>query len=144
LARTLRDHGQCKRYFHDFIGYNYRMDGFQGAILRIKLKHLGEWTAKRRELAAIYRELLSGAGVELPQDDPQTECVYHLFVAYVENRDSVRQELEKRGVGTAIHYPRPVHCQQPYRALGYADGSLKAGEGWASRLVGSQSDGLKA
>lgn len=124
FARTLRDHGQTQRYFHDFIGYNYRMDGFQGAVLRVKLRHLDEWTAKRQELARLYRELLEGAPVDLPQDDPQSECAYHLFVAYATERDRVREELQARGVQTAIHYPRPVHLQRPYAALGYKPGSL--------------------
>lgn len=124
FARTLRDHGQTQRYFHDFIGYNYRMDGFQGAVLRVKLRHLDEWTAKRQELARLYRELLEGAPVDLPQDDPQSECAYHLFVAYAAERDRVREELQARGVQTAIHYPRPVHLQRPYAALGYKPGSL--------------------
>lgn len=124
FARTLRDHGQTQRYFHDFIGYNYRMDGFQGAVLRVKLRHLDEWTAKRQELARLYRELLEGAPVDLPQDDPQSECAYHLFVAYAPERDRVREELQARGVQTAIHYPRPVHLQRPYAALGYKPGSL--------------------
>ncbi|MGH9403404.1 MAG: DegT/DnrJ/EryC1/StrS family aminotransferase [Terriglobia bacterium] len=124
LARTLRDHGQSKRYFHDHIGYNYRMDGFQGAVLRVKLRHLGEWTKRRRTLAHLYRELLEGAPVVLPQDDPSSECVYHLFATYAEDRDGVREELEARGVQTAIHYPRPVHLQRPYAALGYRPGSL--------------------
>lgn len=128
LARSLRDHGQSKRYFHDFVGFNYRMDGFQGAVLRIKLKRLDEWTAKRQALAHIYRNLLSGAAVELPEDDPHSESVYHLFVVYAEDRDYVRQELEKCGVQTAIHYPRPVHLQKPYAALGYRAGSLPCTE----------------
>lgn len=128
LARTLRDHGQSKRYFHDFVGYNYRMDGFQGAVLRIKLKRLDEWTAKRQALAHIYRNLLSGVAVGLPEDDPHSESVYHLFVVYAEDRDFARLELEKRGVQTAIHYPRPVHLQKPYAALGYRAGSLPCTE----------------
>jgi dTDP-4-amino-4,6-dideoxygalactose transaminase len=124
LARTLRDHGQTRRYFHDFVGYNYRMDGFQGAVLRVKLRRLSEWTAKRQQLAGIYREVLANAPVALPQDDPQSECVYHLFVAYADRRDEVRAALEARGVQTAIHYPRPVHLQNPYAELGYRPGSL--------------------
>ncbi|HUY14275.1 MAG TPA: DegT/DnrJ/EryC1/StrS family aminotransferase [Terriglobia bacterium] len=124
FARTLRDHGQTKRYFHDFIGYNYRMDGFQGAVLRVKLKRLDEWTAKRQHLASLYRNLLTGAPMELPQDDPGIECAYHLFVAYVDDRDGVRDALEARGIQTAIHYPRPVHLQRPYATLGYEPGSL--------------------
>lgn len=133
LARSLRDHGQSKRYFHDFVGYNYRMDGFQGAVLRLKLKRLAEWTAKRREFAQLYRSLLSGTVVGLPEDDSHSECVYHLFVAYVEDRDRVREELEKRGVQTAIHYPRPVHLQKPYAALGYRPGDLPYTEQAAER-----------
>ena len=124
FARAMRDHGQSQRYFHDFVGYNYRMDGFQGAVLRIKLRHLERWTAKRRELAEHYRELLSDVPLALPQDDPASECVYHLFVAYVEERDRVREFLQSRGVQTAIHYPRPVHLQKPYAVLGYGPGSL--------------------
>ncbi len=135
FARAMRDHGQSKRYFHDVVGYNYRMDGFQGAVLRIKLNHLEEWMAKRRELAQLYRELLSDAAVELPQDDPWAESVYHLFVAYVADRDVVRQELENRGVQTKIHYPQPVHLQKPYAALGYHPGSLPYTEKACERCI---------
>jgi dTDP-4-amino-4,6-dideoxygalactose transaminase len=124
FARAMRDHGQSQRYFHDFVGYNYRMDGFQGAVLRVKLGHLDRWTAKRRELAEIYRETLSDTLVELPQDDPAADSVYHLFVVYVDERDRVKEALQDRGVQTAIHYPRPVHLQKPYAALGYGPGSL--------------------
>ena len=124
FARAMRDHGQSQRYFHDFVGYNYRMDGFQGAVLRIKLKHLECWNAKRRELAELYRELLSSLPLALPQDDPASDCVYHLFVAYVEERDRIREALQNRGVQTAIHYPRPVHLQKPYAILGYEPGSM--------------------
>jgi dTDP-4-amino-4,6-dideoxygalactose transaminase len=124
LARMLRDHGQTRRYFHDVIGYNYRMDGFQGAVLGVKLRHLNDWTAKRQELAGLYRDLLAKSPVALPQDDPQSESVYHLFVVYTDARDQVRAQLEARGVQTAIHYPRPVHLQVPYAELGYRPGSL--------------------
>lgn len=135
IAKTLRDHGQTKRYFHDFIGYNYRMDGFQGAVLRVKLKHLDEWTAKRRALASLYRDLLTGLPVKLPQDDPQSESAYHLFAAYVDDRDGVRDALEARGVQTAIHYPRPVHLQRPYAAFGYEPGSLPHTERACRRVL---------
>lgn len=114
LARSLRHHGQREPYFHDRVGYNYRMDGFQGVVLRIKLRHLEAWNAQRQELARRCRELLAGARVVLPQDDPQCECVYHLFVVYVENRDAVRDQLRRRSVQTAVHYPRPLHLQKPY------------------------------
>jgi dTDP-4-amino-4,6-dideoxygalactose transaminase len=134
-ARTLRDHGQAKRYFHDLIGYNYRMDGFQGAVLRVKLAHLDEWTARRRELAALYRELLAGTPVDFPADDPESESVYHLMVAWVDDREDTRTKLESRGVGTAIHYPVPVHLQRCYAHLGYKPGSLPNTERACQRCV---------
>lgn len=134
FARTMRDHGQGQRYHHDVIGFNYRMDGFQGAVLRVKLRHLAEWTRKRQEFGALYRRLLAGARVDLPVDDPQDECVYHLCVAYVENRDAVRAGLEERGVQSAIHYPIPVHRQKAYAALGYGPGSLPQTERACARV----------
>src|SRR5207245_1833064 len=119
LARALRSHGESSRYIHEHIGYNYRMDGFQGAVLRIKLKHLDAWTARRRDIVRVYQERLAGARVDLPRDDPRGESVYHLFVAYVDGRDTVRSALDARGVGTGIHYPGPVHLQAAYASLGY-------------------------
>ena len=124
LARGLRDHGEVSRYFHDYVGYNYRMDGFQGAVLRIKLNHVEAWTARRREIAGLYRKHLAEARVVMPQDDARSESVYHLFVIYVETRDAVRAALEARGVQTAVHYPRPVHLQKAYAWLGHRPGSF--------------------
>lgn len=124
FVRSLRSHGETSRYSHEYIGYNYRMDGFQGAILRIKLKHLGRWTARRQEIAALYRKELAGARVVMLQDDARTESVYHLFVVYVANRDRVKTALEAHGVETAIHYPRPVHLQKAYASLGHGRGSF--------------------
>lgn len=135
LARTLRDHGQTSRYYHDYVGYNYRMDGFQGAVLGVKLKYLDEWTARRIEIARRYREILGGARVLLPQDSPDSESVYHLFVVYVENRDAVRAALEARGVQTGIHYPVPVHLQKAYASLGYKAGSLPNTEWVCDRAI---------
>jgi dTDP-4-amino-4,6-dideoxygalactose transaminase len=135
FARALRSHGECRRYFHDFVGYNYRMDAFQGAVLRVKLRRLEVWTARRRELAALYRRLLSGARVDIPEDDPHSECVYHLFVVYVENRDTVRTQLESRGIHTAIHYPLPIHLQKAYRDLGYKPGSFPRTERACERAL---------
>lgn len=136
FARAMRDHGSARRYFHDYIGYNYRMDGFQGAVLRVKLKHLDEWTAKRRELSVLYRKLLRNARVEFPQDDPRNESVYHLLVVYVENRDAVRAALESRSVQSAVHYPMPLHLQQAYAALGYKRGSFPHAEHACERVIG--------
>jgi dTDP-4-amino-4,6-dideoxygalactose transaminase len=124
FAREMRSHGESKRYFHDRIGYNYRMDGFQGAVLNVKLKYLDRWTAKRQEFARLYRERLAGSNVRIPDDHVGCESVYHLFTPWVLNRDAVREELTRRGVQTAVHYPVPVHLQKAYSHLGYKSGSL--------------------
>ncbi len=135
FVRTVRDHGESGRYSHDIVGYNYRMDGFQGAVLRVKLKRLEEWTARRQEFARLYRELLAGARVGLPQDDPRATPVYQQFVVYVEARDAVRAALEARGVTTSIHYPRPLHLQKAYRGLGYPPGSFPHAERACQRVL---------
>jgi dTDP-4-amino-4,6-dideoxygalactose transaminase len=119
FTRAARSHGQTARYEHEFVGYNYRMQGFQGAVLRIKLRRLHQWTTKRREIAAEYRRLLLGARVELPVDAPQDQCVYHQFVIYVQNRGAVIAQLAERGIETAVHYPKPLHLQPAYSSLGY-------------------------
>jgi dTDP-4-amino-4,6-dideoxygalactose transaminase len=128
LAHSLRDHGQGSRYSHERIGWNYRMDGFQGAVLRVKLKRLDGWVARRRELAQLYRRRLACARVTMPQDDPRDECSYPLFVVYLDNRDGVRAQLEARGIHTAVHYFCPIHLQKAYAPLGYRPGSLPHAE----------------
>jgi dTDP-4-amino-4,6-dideoxygalactose transaminase len=134
LARAMRDHGQMSRYFYDCVGYNYRMDGLQGAVLRVKLKRLDELNRRRQRLAGLYRAFLADARVALPRDDPQDECVYHLFVVLASDRDGVRAGLEARGIQTAIHYPRPLHLQRAYAALGYEAGTFPNAE-YACRHV---------
>ena len=128
VVRALRSHGETTRYIHKYLGYNYRMDGFQAAVLNVKLKRLDEWTLKRQAFSSLYRQLLADAQVYLPQDSPEADCVYHLFVAYVDNRDQVRKSLEERGVQTAVHYPIPVHLQEAFAHLGYKEGSLPSTE----------------
>lgn len=135
FARMMRDHAQASRDRHGSVGFNYRMDGFQGAVLRIKLRRLDEWTARRRELAGLYRDLLVEARVDLPEDDPEDQCVYHVFAVYVDDRDSVRAELEARGVGTGIHYPTPVHLQEAYADLGHRRGSFPHAERACDRVL---------
>ncbi len=111
-ARTLRSHGESRRYFHDAVGYNYRMDGFQGAILRVKLPRLDQWNARRKELAEIYRCTLAGARLDLQQGGASSERVDHLLVVYVAERDAVRARLEERGVQTGVYYPQPIQKQK--------------------------------
>ncbi|HEV2205532.1 MAG TPA: DegT/DnrJ/EryC1/StrS family aminotransferase, partial [Candidatus Acidoferrales bacterium] len=124
FARIARSHGQTARYEHKFVGYNYRMQGLQGAVLRIKLRRLYTWTEKRRAIAAEYRQLLAGAPVSIPADDPRDEAVYHQFVIYAANRDLVASRLAERGIETAVHYPKPLHLQPAYLALGFPRGTF--------------------
>lgn len=135
FARAARHHGQVARYVHEFVGYNYRMDGFQGAVLRVKLKHLDKWMARRQEMAREYRRLLAEAHLQMPQDDPRDECAYHLFAVYVDHRDAVRTQLEALGVETVVHYPRPVHLQKAYAALGYPRGTFPHAERACERVL---------
>ena len=136
MARSLRSHGESTRYMHKYVGYNYRMDGFQAAVLNVKLKYLEQWTAKRQALAALYRRLLQDANLRLLEDPADGECVYHLFVVYVDNRDKVRAELEKLGVQTAVHYPKPVHLQEAFSYLEQAPGSLPFTERACEQVLG--------
>lgn len=135
FARTMRNHGQTERYEHAAIGFNYRMDGFQGAVLRIKLRRLDQWIASRRAHAQLYTSLLEDTGIDLPHDDPADESVYHVFVVYVDNREFVRAALEERGVATAIHYPVPVHLQRAYAGLGYRPGHFPQTERACTRAL---------
>jgi dTDP-4-amino-4,6-dideoxygalactose transaminase len=134
-ARVLRSHGESRRYYHDVVGYNYRMDGFQAAVLRVKLPRLEKWNARRKALADIYRQTVTGARVELQNGGETCERVDHLFVVYVDDRDAVRARLEERGVQTGIHYPVPIHLQKPYQTLGYRAGDLPHAESACKRVI---------
>lgn len=128
-VRMLRDHGQRKKYYHEWIGYNYRMDGFQGAILSVKLKYLKKWNEQRRKLADVYNGLLSKIDcVVRPKERPGSTHVYHLYVLRVKNREEVVEFLGKKGVGTGIHYPFPIHLTQAYNTLGYREGDFPVSE----------------
>src|SRR5579862_5547178 len=135
FVRAARNHGQTARYEHEFVGYNYRMQGFQGAVLRIKLRRLHAWTERRREIAREYRKLLEPAKLHLPVDDPQDECVYHQFVIYVKNRASVIAQLAERGIEPSVHYPKPVHLQPAYSSLGYPAGTFPHAELACERVL---------
>lgn len=135
FARAARSHGQTARYAHEFVGYNYRMQGFQGAVLRIKLRYLNAWTERRQAIAREYRGILQNARVELPVDDPRDECAYHQFVIYVNNRCSVITKLAEREIETAIHYPKPVHLQPAYSSLGDPAGTFPHTERACDRVL---------
>lgn len=127
-VRSLRDHAQEKRYHHDEIGFNYRMDGFQGAVLGIKLRHIECWTETRRALAGRYRELLDGQSLVLPTQVPGRRHVWHLYVATHPDRDRIRAELQAQGVQTGLHYPIPLHLQKAYQHLRYREGDFPVSE----------------
>jgi dTDP-4-amino-4,6-dideoxygalactose transaminase len=135
FARRARTHGQTARYEHAFIGFNYRMHGFEGAVLQAKLRHLEEWNARRREIAAEYRRLLSEARVELAVDDARDRPVFHQFVIFVDDRDQAAAQLAVRGIETAVHYPKPLHLQAAYAWLGHGAGDFPHSERACARVL---------
>ncbi|MBP7935148.1 MAG: DegT/DnrJ/EryC1/StrS family aminotransferase [Phycisphaerae bacterium] len=135
-ARALRDHGQRQRYVHEEIGYNYRMEGIQGAVLSIKLDFIDEWNAARRQHAADYIDRLTDLpGLTLPKMYKDRKSVFHLFVVELNNRDGVARKLNEAGVQTGLHYPVPVHLQPAYRDLGLTDGAFPNSERLAKRCL---------
>lgn len=134
--RMLRDHGQAKKYYHEFEGYNGRLDAIQAGILRIKLRRLEEWNNARRRNASYYNELLSEVpGVKAPIEADYARSVYHLYVILVENRNELQVFLGEKGVATGLHYPVPLHLQEAYRHLGYEEGSFPVAEQAARKLL---------
>jgi dTDP-4-amino-4,6-dideoxygalactose transaminase len=127
-ARSLRDHAQSQKYLHDEVGYNYRMDSFQAAVLSIKLKHLDEWNAARNDCARLYTELLKDSSCKTPANVSDSECVWHCYVVEIPERDRARSGLEDLGIQSAVHYPVPIHLQKPYVHLGYRSGDLPVTE----------------
>ena len=123
-ARKLRDWGQSAKYHHDLKGFNYRMDGIQGAALRIKLRYLPNWTAARRRNAEIYNQLLNGADVVTPVEEPYARHVYHVYSIRTAERTGLQALLSDSGIQSGIHYPIPVHMQKAYAEFGFGEGDL--------------------
>jgi dTDP-4-amino-4,6-dideoxygalactose transaminase len=127
--QMLRDHGQAEKYRHTCVGWNARMDGIQGAVLRVKLKHLANWNAVRRIRARVYDRHLGGLeNLITPREAAYAHHVYHLYVVRVKARDRILQQMAEAGIACGIHYPVPVHLQEAYRFLGYAEGSFPVAE----------------
>jgi dTDP-4-amino-4,6-dideoxygalactose transaminase len=136
IARQLRDHGQAQKYYHDIEGYNGRLDAIQAGFLKVKLGRLAEWTEKRREAAARYRQLLSReAEVTTPHEPDWSEGVYHLYVIRVEDREGLVKQLAQEKIGTGIHYPVPLHLQKAYADSPYTAGDLPVTEKVTSEIV---------
>jgi len=134
--KVLRDHGQAAKYHHSVIGWNARMDGIQGAVLRVKLRGLARGNAARRAHAALYDECLRGSGrIGTPVAAAHGVHVYHLYVVRVPGRDALIPALGERGIATGIHYPQPVHLQAAYSHLGYGPGSFPVTEGCAREIL---------
>lgn len=136
IIRMLRDHGQAKKYHHTYIGWNARMDGIQGAVLSVKLKHLDRWTEARRRNAKIYDDLLQGVrGVVTPKEVPYGKHVYHLYAIRVADRDRLIAALAEKEIFCGIHYPISVHLLDAYKSLNLAKGSFPVAEKSAAEFV---------
>jgi dTDP-4-amino-4,6-dideoxygalactose transaminase len=127
-AGTLREHGSSTRYYHEEVGYNYRMEGIQGAVLGVKLAHLPAWTAARRRIASRYHALLASTPLLLPIEAPWAESSFHLYVVRHPARDRLRDHLQAHGIGSALHYPLPLHLQKCFASLGYGPGDFPVAE----------------
>ena len=135
IVRAYRDHGQIKRHIHKYIGYNYRFDEIQAAILRVKLRHLNKWIEMRRKNAKIYDEMLTGCDIVTPIEKYYNKHVYHLYVIRLKNRQKLIEHLNSKGIQTGIHYPTPIHFQEAYSYLNYKKGSFPIAEQYANQIL---------
>jgi len=144
--RMLRQHGMRRRYHHDEIGWNTRMDGFQGAVLTVKLKYIAEWNRKRRTVAERYDALFRAAGLAdpgpyplgglvLPHEGEGSTHVWHEYVIRVAQRDALREFLTSRSIGSEIYYPVPLHLQTALQSLGYNQGDFPEAERAAREVL---------
>jgi dTDP-4-amino-4,6-dideoxygalactose transaminase len=138
LARRislLRDWGQESKYNHVIAGYNYRMDGIQGAILNVKMNYIEAWTEARRSVASHYDQLLEKFPCRQPAPPSYSRHVYHVYAVGLARRDEAQKILQAAGIGTGIHYPVPVHLQKAYANLGYAAGNFPITETLADQCL---------
>ena len=146
FARALRQHGMKRRYYHDEIGWNARLDGFQAAVLSVKLKHIDGWNQARRAVAEKYHELFAAAGsaesgpypthgIVLPQEVPGSKHVWHQYVIRTARRDALREFLATRQIGSEIYYPVPLHLQEALKPLGYKEGDFPEAERAAREVL---------
>jgi dTDP-4-amino-4,6-dideoxygalactose transaminase len=148
-VRRLRNHGSERRYFHEEIGWNSRLDAMQAAVLRVKLKHIDDWNDKRRIVACRYHGLFDNAGLTMPDNTsitqqtpiaflktlPEAHHIYHQFVVRTWKRDELRAFLTERQIGTEIYYPLPLHLQPCFAYLGYRPGDLPESERAAKEVL---------
>jgi len=134
-ARHIRVHGSDRRYYHDIVGGNFRMDGFQGALLNVKLPHLAAWTARRQAIAARYLAGIKLTDTQLPVQPAYGQSVFHQFTIRHPRRDALREHLAQHEIGTDLIYPVPLHLQKCYAGLGYGVGAFPVAELTASTCV---------
>jgi dTDP-4-amino-4,6-dideoxygalactose transaminase len=136
-VKSIRDHGQAKKYYHDIEGYNGRLDSIQAGWLSVKLRHLTKWNESRRALAHRYHQLLSEAkgAVVVPREAAWTKGVYHLYVVRVAEREALQAYLSEAGIGNGIHYPIPLHLQNAYQHLNFKKGDYPVTESVAAEIV---------
>jgi dTDP-4-amino-4,6-dideoxygalactose transaminase len=134
--QMLRDHGQIKKYHHGMIGWNARMDGIQGAVLNVKLRHLESWNESRRKMAQLYGELLSNSdGIITPKEADYAKHVYHIYAIRLKKREDLMARLAERHIYCGIHYPLPVHLQDAYSFMGLRKGSFPVAEKCAEEFI---------
>jgi dTDP-4-amino-4,6-dideoxygalactose transaminase len=145
-VKMLRQHGMRRRYYHDEIGWNARMDGFQGAVLQVKLKYIDGWNHSRRIAAKRYHALFHAAGlvesgpyplhgVVLPQEVPGSKHVWHQYVIRAPRRDALHDFLATRAIASEIYYPLPLHQQEALKSLGYKEGDFPEAERAAREVL---------
>lgn len=136
-VKVLRDHGQAKKYYHDMEGYNGRLDAMQAGFLHVKLAHLANWNAARRERAAEYNRLLENAegSIVRPFEPSWSRAVYHLYVIRTQDREGMMKHLKDAGIATGIHYPIPLHMQKAYDYLNYRQGDFPVAEKVAAEII---------
>ncbi len=145
-VRMLRQHGMRRRYYHDELGWNTRMDGFQGAILEVKLRYIDGWNQARRTVARRYHALFHAAGlaeagpypshgVVLPHEVAGSRHVWHQYIIRTRKRDALRDFLAIRQIGSEIYYPLPLHLQEALKGLGYGEGSFPEAERAAHEVL---------
>jgi dTDP-4-amino-4,6-dideoxygalactose transaminase len=136
IIKMLRDHGQKKKYYHSMVGWNGRMDGFQGAVLSVKLKHLDQWNESRRKNAELYNTLLKDLDpIVTPIEADYAKHIYHIYPILTENPQQLMDALSKEQISCGIHYPVPLHLQAAYNSLGYKKGDFPVAENCASQLL---------
>jgi dTDP-4-amino-4,6-dideoxygalactose transaminase len=133
--RVLRDHGQSRRYYHEVLGYNYRLSELQAAVLNAKMPYLDAGNDRRREIARLYTEELDGLDLHLPDERVLTSSVFHLYVVGTPRRNELAKHLETRGVSTGLHYPVPLHLQPAFERYGNGPGSLPVTEAAAETVL---------